>query len=253
MTKIIDCFIFYNELKMLKLRLTELYDTVDYFIIVEAKHTFKGNEKELLFEMNKEQYKEFLPKIIHLVVDNMPNTHNAWDNEHYQRRYIDNGIKSLNLNDDDIIIISDCDEIPDTNTLNTIRNSDVNNMYSLEMDFYYYDYTCKFTNKWYHPKILPYSVYKMYNNPQKIRMSSNCNSIKKGGWHLSYFGDINFIKNKVKNFAHQEYNNDNILNDKHLTESIEKGKVFFPYNQSSIVKINISDNKYLPKNYKILL
>lgn len=249
MPKIVDCFIFYNELKMLKLRLTELYDTVDYFVIVEAKHTFKGNEKELLFEMNKEQYKEFLPKIIHLVVDKMPNTRNAWDNEHYQRRYIDKGIKSLNLNDDDIIIISDCDEIPDSNTL---KNSNIDKMYSLEMDFYYYDYTCKFTNKWCHPKILPYSVYKTYNNPEKIRMTMNCDSIKKGGWHFSYFGDINFIKNKVQNFSHQEYNNSNILNDKHLTESIEKGKTFLPHN-TSIVKINISDNKYLPKNYKILL
>jgi beta-1,4-mannosyl-glycoprotein beta-1,4-N-acetylglucosaminyltransferase len=246
---IVDCFIFYNELKMLKLRLTELYDTVDYFIIVEAKHTFKGNPKELFFENNKEEYKEFLPKIIYLVVDNMPNTKNAWDNERYQRCYINNGIKDLHLDDNDIIIISDCDEIPD---INTIKNSNINKMYNLVMDFYYYDYTCKFINKWYKSKILPYSVYKMYNNPEKIRMMDCGSSINNGGWHFSYFGDINFIKNKVQNFSHQEYNNNNILNDKHLIESIKKGKTFLPHNVR-IVKINISDNEYLPKNYKILL
>jgi hypothetical protein len=95
-------------------------------------------------------------------------------------------------------------------------------------------------------------MYKKYNDPEKIRMM-NCESIEKGGWHFSYFGDINFIKNKVQNFSHQEYNNNNILNDRHLTKSIENGKIFIPRSRERIVKINISDNKYLPKNYKILL
>ena len=54
--KIIDCFIFYNELDMLELRLNELYDVVDHFVLVESTKTFVRNDKELYFENYKERF-----------------------------------------------------------------------------------------------------------------------------------------------------------------------------------------------------
>ena len=57
--KIIDCFIFYNEMKMLEFRLKELNDVVDFFVLVESTKTFTGNDKELFFEQNKENFKEY--------------------------------------------------------------------------------------------------------------------------------------------------------------------------------------------------
>lgn len=71
--KVIDCFIFYNELDMLKFRLNELNDIVDYFVIVECTKTFANADKELYFENNKEQFSKYLDKIIHIIVkENIP-------------------------------------------------------------------------------------------------------------------------------------------------------------------------------------
>ena len=92
--KIIDCFIFYNELDLLEYRLNILNDVVDYFVIVESTHTFVGKEKVLFFNENKHLFEKFNEKIIHIIVDDFPykypniNIHNneQWKNEKFQRR-----------------------------------------------------------------------------------------------------------------------------------------------------------------------
>ena len=65
--KIVDCFIFYNELKMLKFRLKYLYNYVDHFVLVESTKTFTGTPKPLFFQNNKHEFLEYLDKIIHVV------------------------------------------------------------------------------------------------------------------------------------------------------------------------------------------
>jgi beta-1,4-mannosyl-glycoprotein beta-1,4-N-acetylglucosaminyltransferase len=67
--KIIDCFTFYNELKLLEYRLNILYNIVDYFIIVEANQTHQGKSKKLYYNENKNRFEKFQDKIIHIVVD----------------------------------------------------------------------------------------------------------------------------------------------------------------------------------------
>ena len=258
MPKIIDGFTFYNELKMLSFRLEELYNIVDHFIIVEATKTFAGNDKELYFQNNKNKYAKYLDKIIHIIVDDMPCTSNAWDNEHHQRRGINTGINQLNLEDDDIIIISDCDEIPDSDTLLKIKERGLDDLYRLEMDMYYYNLLTKGT-KWYKASILPYFMYKLNNcDPQKIRISpfsKNNLTMRKGGWHFSFFGNTEFIKNKIKNFSHQEYNQPKFLDDKINTQIKNFDDVFFRNNAitHAFHKVELIDNNYLPKNYKLLL
>ena len=250
--KIIDCFTFYNELDMLEFRLEELNEIVDYFVLVECIKTQVNNDKELYFLNNKDRYTKFLDKIIHIIVkDNIPQTSNPWDIENYQRRCIDQGIKQLDLKSEDIIIISDLDEIPDSNTLLSIINDKgINGVYSLEQDLYYYNLNCKIHSKWYHPKILNYGNYN--NDPQSIRdWGPNVNGhFEKGGWHLSYFGDVEFIKNKIRNFAHQEFNNDFILNDERITKQIKNCGSLFDNDISNSKYIDIKDNTYLPHKYK---
>ena len=256
--KIIDCFTFYNELEMLFFRLTELYDVVDYFVIVEAAHTHSGKEKGLFFSENKNKYSKFLDKIIHVVVSDMPNTDNSWDNENYQRNCIDRGIKVLKLSDEDLIIISDCDEIPDVNTLSTIKNNNIilDDSHSLQMDMYYYNMMCR-GDKWYRAKIIPYNKYKNINLPEEIRMKYPSPKILlQGGWHFSYFGGIEFIKNKIQNFSHQEFNNETYLDDEKIKKQIENcDDLFFRENENfhNFKKISIDENTYLPINYKLLL
>lgn len=250
--KIVDCFIFYNELDMLELRLNELNDVVDYFVLVECIKTFANNNKELYFENNKERFSKFSDKIIHIVLkDDIPRTSNAWDIETYQRRGIDKGLKQLNLNNDDLIIIADLDEIPDMNILLQLKNTNsINGVYSMEMDLYYYNLNCKYIHKWYHAKILNFGNYN--DDPQSIRdYGSKVNGdIKKCGWHLSYFGGLEIIKNKIKNFSHQEHNNDYILNDERILKQIQICGDLFERDQNNFYYVDIKDNSYLPNKYK---
>ena len=74
--KLIDCFIFYNELQLLLFRLEELYEIVDYFVLVESTVTFTGNAKPLYFEQHKELFHKYIDKIIHIVEEDKLQTNN---------------------------------------------------------------------------------------------------------------------------------------------------------------------------------
>jgi beta-1,4-mannosyl-glycoprotein beta-1,4-N-acetylglucosaminyltransferase len=258
--KIIDCFIFYNEIDMLLYRLDSLFNFVDYFVIVESNYTHSGKQKELYYNNNKNLFESFSSKIIHIILDDFPykfpnidySKNQQWDNEHYQRNSIKNGIDKLVLTDEDIIIVSDLDEITDCNLLYKIKDKNfiIDNIYSLEQDLYYYNLNCKMLLKWYCSKILSYKKYKELNlSFQQIR-HLNCQIIKKGGWHLSYFGDKYFIQNKIQHFGHQEYNNDNYTNLDIIDSRIKNQTDLYGRKNEKIEKLSIKDNTYLPHNYE---
>uniref|UniRef100_A0A6C0HAT1 Uncharacterized protein n=1 Tax=viral metagenome TaxID=1070528 RepID=A0A6C0HAT1_9ZZZZ len=267
--KIVDCFIFYNELDLLNYRLHILNEQVDYFVLVESTHTHSGKEKELIYENNKEMFQSFHHKIIHLIVDDFPykypninydnksdNSH-SWQNERFQRNCIFRGIQHLSLQDDDVIIISDLDEIPDPRTLERIKNNEINiTINALQMDFYYYNLNSKKEMIWFFSKIL---IYKYFN--EIIQNKLTCSDIRlnhiyinsdeyiinKGGWHLSYFGDAHFIKNKLENFAHQEFNNNEYANVEKIEKRVTSGiDLFERLIHENLVKISVKENPYLP-------
>ena len=81
-----DCFTFYNEFDLLEARLREVGNVVDFFVLCEATKTHVGKPKELLFEAHASRYAEWLPKIVHVVDDDMPeHAADAWTREHHQR------------------------------------------------------------------------------------------------------------------------------------------------------------------------
>ena len=215
--KIIDGFTFYNELDMLYYRLSALDDVVDYFIIVEATKTHTGKDKPLFFEENKHLYEKFMHKIIHIVDDQLivPDTtkNEQWYNEIHQRNEIKKGLEILDLifTSNYLLLVSDLDEIPDPNKLKEIKQNEVKiDFKAFEMDFYYYNLNCIIQNeKWYSARIINYGFFK-YNNLScnDVRMGNVEQMIQRSGWNLSYFGDGEFIKNKLENFAHQEFNNE---------------------------------------------
>jgi beta-1,4-mannosyl-glycoprotein beta-1,4-N-acetylglucosaminyltransferase len=263
--KIIDCFTFYNEINLLTYRLNALNDVVDYFILVEANQTHIGNFKPLFYNENKHLFEKFNKKIIHIIVDlpfnndkiNITNGE-QWTNEKIQRNNISQGIDILKnrgeLNDNDYIIIADVDEIPDPDTLLQIKNNIINNEINvLEQDFYYYNLTSKRNEYWYHSKIISYKKYKdLGKSCDDIRFLNGI-IVKKGGWHLSYFGDAAFIKNKLENFAHQEYNFNTFTDIDKITKKINEGLDLFNRDETNksngIQKISINDNLYLPPVY----
>jgi beta-1,4-mannosyl-glycoprotein beta-1,4-N-acetylglucosaminyltransferase len=250
---VVDSFIFYNELDILECRLKTLNDVVDYFVLVEATKTFMGNDKPLYYLENKDRYSNFNKKIIHVVVDNLKdhtniNTTNndQWENERTHRRAIDNGLLQIELDDNDLIIITDVDEIPDPNTISNFKSSLTSGIYTLVMDLYYYNIECKFRDKWTYPKITTYGFYKIKRDPQYCR-ELNCYRIDNCGWHLSYFGDKKFIENKIKNFSHCELNRDDIIQN--IEDKIKNKIDLFGRSDCVFDYIKKTDNTYLPPFY----
>ena len=113
--KIYDCFSYWDEDLLVDLRLNILDKDVDYFVIVEGNKTWQNNSKNLQFDIEK--FKKFKDKIIYIPVEDMPDGDNPWIRENFQRNCITRGLK--NSGEDDLIIISDADEIPN---LNNIKN-----------------------------------------------------------------------------------------------------------------------------------
>jgi beta-1,4-mannosyl-glycoprotein beta-1,4-N-acetylglucosaminyltransferase len=252
---------------MLDYRLNVLNNVVDYFILVEARQTHVGKEKKLFFEENKQLFEKFSNKIIHIIVDLPFNESNInisngdqWINEKFQRNCINQGLEKIKhtLNDNDHIIIADVDEIPDPKTLLQIKNKIINNdLNVLEQEFYYYNLNSKRKEYWYHCKTISYKKYRELNVSCDDIRFLNGTTIKNGGWHLSYFGDSTFIKNKLENFSHQEYNSDTYTNLDKISEKINNGLDLFNRDQNnmsnSIQKIPINDNLYLPPLYDTYL
>jgi beta-1,4-mannosyl-glycoprotein beta-1,4-N-acetylglucosaminyltransferase len=263
--KIVDCFIFYNELEMLSYRLHTLNSVVDYFVIVEARQTHVGASKPLHFEENKHDPR-FLPyadKIIHIVVD-LPHTQAAmnvdisqnhqWTNENFQRNCISRGIDELasRLNHYDIIVVADLDEVPDPATLAKMKEScfSLNKVVAFEQDFYYYNLKCKHTEKWNKCKALTFGTYKVMNVSFETIRHLRCEPVANGGWHLSYFGDAKFIKNKIENFTHQEHNLEHITDVDAIQKRIDEGIDLYMRPGETFERIAICDNEYLPPFYK---
>ena len=82
--KIIDCFIFYNELELLEYRLNTLYNEVDYFVIIESRMTHMGYKKELNFDTIR--FKKYLPKIVYLVIHKLPFSNKEIKNNGFQHK-----------------------------------------------------------------------------------------------------------------------------------------------------------------------
>ena len=120
--KIYDCFQFFNEETVLDLRFNILDKFVNFFVIAESTTDHQGNEKKLNFDINK--YKKFKEKIIYVVVDDTLNSikksHIGQNSqvERHQRNSIIKGLKDCK--DNDLVIISDVDEIPDLSKLNIL-------------------------------------------------------------------------------------------------------------------------------------
>lgn len=123
--KIFDCFTFFNEVELLELRLKLLSPYVDYFILVEANVTFRGEEKPFYFNINNKIFLPYKDKIIHLKYETeiKNTTPNDYSLEIQQRNYILEGLKTVNVNPNDLVIISDLDEIPNPTILKQIKEN----------------------------------------------------------------------------------------------------------------------------------
>ena len=259
--KIYDCFQFFNEENILDLRLNILDKHVDFFVIVESTTDHQGNEKKLNFDINK--YKKFQKKIIYIVVedtlDAIKKPHLGQNSlvERHQRNSIMKGLK--NCSDDDLVIISDVDEIPDLNKLN-LFNQKKRYAVFLQKKF---DYKLNLLNEtegdWHGSKIC---LKKDLRSPQWLRdlkfkknpfwridKIKNLQIINDGGWHFSYLQSPDDILKKIVSFSHGERNVPTFANQKNIEEKIKMQKNIFDLG-FSYRKIDIDHTfpKYIIEN-----
>lgn len=254
MKKLIDCFTFNNEFDMLELRLSEIYEVVDKFVIVEANSTFKGDAKPFYLEENKERYKKWEDKIIHVKCIIPDSIKGAWDRERYQRNSFVPSLYYLGLTDDDLVMITDVDEIPNFDTISYIKDYDLKGLYKLEMVIHVASLYNKLAYpKWYHPKIADWGTLKG-RTPDSCRSDFNCQWWENAGWHLTYFGGPKDIENKINSFSHQEFNREEFKQRESIIERVRNGEDIFNGEvfAGGFELINPYDNKSLPKNWRLL-
>ena len=229
--RIFDCFMFYDEEVVLDIRLNSLKNSVDCFVIVESKFYHNGKKRELKFDIDK--YPKFKDKIIYIVQDEEPLNletvkkeddegkksykfiFNAHKRENFQRNLISKGLNKAN--EDDFIMISDVDEIPNLKNLNVAKVN--NKIVIFEQNIFYYKlnrYLEGFT--WHGTKACKK---KNLKSPQWIRNVKNKKFcfwrldtffsetkyinkifIKDGGWHFSNLKNPVDIENKLKSYLH---------------------------------------------------
>lgn len=204
---IIDCFTFFNELELLEIRLNELNPCVDKFVLVEGTVTYTNKKKKLFFNENKKFFKSFNDKIIHIIVEDSPNVFgNPWIIEEYQFNAITRGLSRCS--DNDIILLSCVDEIPNKET-----RSDwfplKNNIIGLHQRLFYYYLNLEIVNQppWVGTRIVRYADINQNFTPYIIRHSIPNKVIQNGGWHFSFMGGAERIREKIFSYSHQEFNN----------------------------------------------
>jgi beta-1,4-mannosyl-glycoprotein beta-1,4-N-acetylglucosaminyltransferase len=219
---IYDCFPFFNELDVLDIRFAEMYDVVDRFVIVEAAITHGNKPKPLYFQENLARYEKYLNKVTHIVVseDEFP-ARDSWSIERHQRDQIMRGL--TDCKDNDMIIISDADEIPRASKVYEFDYS--KGIMGFQQTLYYYKLNCEAADKWNEAKIATYKNVKE-KTPCGIRYwpTTGDSLLKNGGWHFSYLADINGIKNKIEATAHQEYNTEEMKDLSRIEKVVNEGK-----------------------------
>ena len=271
-----DCFIFYDEIDLLEIRLNILDPYVDKFVICEATETLMGERKKMYFEENKKRFSKFEDKIIHVVAE----THkekfvNQYARERYQKNYVINGLKDAKA--DDIVIYSDIDEIPNPIELEKIiENFDTTKIYHLaQRMFYFYinyeevsykliaacgDFKEVEKKQWLGTKICAYQTavkWTMDGLRDKKRIEEKESvRIENGGWHFSYMGGDHLgvyerIKRKLQAFSHNEFNRPSVYNPIKVRLKIILGRDLLGRGAKfRKVKIDESYPIWLRENYK---
>ena len=212
---IYDMFSFFNELDVLEERLDYLYNHVDYFVLCESDTTHVGKKKCLYYNDNKSRFDKYKNKIIHVIFPGNSKVKNAWENENLQRNYL---IENINLTFDDKIMISDVDEIPSHNFISKLSRYKGSSLLIAiqELSFFWPNYRrndlpywmggtrgfnftnvdkLKFLNENYSSTFL--ASLNKGTSLTKVRLTNVGIPINDGGWHLSYMGGKNSIKNKI--------------------------------------------------------
>ena len=277
--RIFDVFLFFNELDLLELRLKTLYQIVDYFIVTELFETFSGNPKELLFNKNKERFKEFSNKIIY-------NPVSTKELENLKKKEWEKYISDLNISlahkhkgrpakkiqsslkreithrdscilgfynlatPNDIILLSDLDEIPNPKAIKEIIKNPIKSPYYFKMDWYLYWINNKVSEPWFGTVLFEFKYLKG-KSLDNLRLASSNQDIvpgeivDNGGWHFSYLGGCEAIRKKLNAHPFQGYKVQiarllDKLKLRNIKATIQKNKDIL-FQKRKLYKVNLDD------------
>jgi beta-1,4-mannosyl-glycoprotein beta-1,4-N-acetylglucosaminyltransferase len=280
---IYDCFQYFDEDFLLDLRLNVLDQYVKKFVITEATYTHNGDKKKLNFDIKN--FKKFKNKIDYIVVDKQPpkilnlfdddsestkgqkSILNGMSRDYFQRENLINGLK--NAEEDDMILVSDLDEVPNLENLNfsNIKNKII----IFQQKMFYYKINLLYENFIWHgtkackkkhlisPQWLRNIKAKNYPLWRLDLFFSNKKYtdlffVNNGGWHFTYLKTPEQLYKKLINFAHHFEFEKSGLNIKDIKRLINEKKIIYDhgidqkkYKWSGNKKLNKVDNTYLPK------
>lgn len=281
---IYDCFLYYDEDMLLDLRLNTLANVVDRFVIVESTHTFTGKPRELHFDITK--YSKFKDKIIYIVHDEKPLKKisedfnqdreidpwqeeqwvvDAWGNEAAQRNAIMLGLK--HASDDDLILVSDVDEIFSPETVLNINHKTL--CTTIYQNFYNYQFNLQVFNtdgsprKCKLPRATSYKnlVNFFHGEPESFRnlkraridkkwswlkwnwFKFNNKIIENGGWHFSWVMTPERISEKMSTISHTEYDLPKFNNPAHIMNVIANAEDIWGRDRK-LIKQEMSRNTF---------
>ena len=276
--KIFDCFMYFDEEQVLDLRLNVLYQNVDYFVIVESIYNHKGEKRNLLF--NSQKFEKFNDKIIYLVYDKIPQLvepvketdnekekdgkyiMNALYRENAQRDFILEGLKSAKK--DDLILISDVDEIPKLSSVNL--NQIKNEIILFKQDMFYYKYNLCLPNfKWTGTKAVKkknlvspqwlrnvkdrkypfYRIDTFFSDKKYIDIKI----INDGGWHFSNIKSPEMIEHKLRSYLHHREFDQVSLSIEEINELVKKKQAIYDLRVDK--RVNKVGNGVILENFEM--
>ena len=270
--KIFDCFMYFDEEVVLDVRLNTLDRFIDYFVIVESRFNHKGDPRDLSF--NHKKFEKFKNKIIYLIYEEEPSEieviHSNDDEEEKSRKYIfnaayrENGQRNyiqkglVNADKNDIILISDVDEIPNLSNINFNKISE--KIILFKQDMFYYKFNLYLPNfiwtgtkgckrkhlinpQWLRNiKDRKYSFYRIDTIFSKNKYKS-IKYIDSGGWHFTNLKTAQEIEYKLKSYLHHREFDENPLTVKQIDKIIKDKKAIYNLNVDKSVNKFESGNK----------
>ncbi len=262
---IYDCFSYLDEDLLLNLRLNILNKYVDYFVIVEGNRTWQNNSKELKFDIKK--YEKFKDKIIYIKVTDLPDGRDPYLRENHQRNSILKGL--INSKDQDIIIISDLDEIPNPEVFKNFKKEMRFAVFKQKHFYYKFNLQSKNNPYWLGSRIC---LKKYLISPQwlrdlkfkkrpfwrldKFRLN---NIIENGGWHFCNLKKPESLLYKYKNLCEtddpihfKEKIDEKYLNIEEIKKRINEGQDIIG-RKDSFIKVNLDNSfpKFLINNQSL--
>ena len=216
-----------TDLDLLDIRLHELADVVDRFVVVEACLTFTGKRKPLHLYHNRQRFTEWADRLDYVTLHHLP-TGDAWTREAFQRNAILEGLRDAA--DDDIVLMGDCDEIPRAasvgQAIDALRHRPIV-AFGQRLSFYYVNNICHSIDDWRGTLAATVKTTRTVT-PQGMRDARNAvGALRDAGWHMTNVvgkQGVEALQTKITSFSHTEVATPEILDAAHLRECVALGK-----------------------------